>query len=292
MGSGSLSLRRLVVGSAVATGVLMLLGVYTAAAGAGLTCAGRWPLCDGAVFGLFPANWGSFIEWFHRLVAMLTGFLILGTTVAAWRQGLERRVRYALAGATLLLPSQIALGALTVTEYEILILTAHFVTASIIFAATVAAAAWAVAPVTVATLRRRVGLAGGTLVALAGLSLALSPRLLAGLPSLTYTPTVQFVYYGLGLAAFGTLVAATLWLGDGDAVATDARGPWLAARAGTVAAAAVLLTLLVFGRLVNVAGPLPILGATGAFALVAVAAYFLRDVAAAAAADRRATAGD
>ncbi len=54
------------------------------------TCAGRWP--SATFLGLFPANWGSFLEWFHRLVAMLTGFLILGTTVQACRetQGLHR----------------------------------------------------------------------------------------------------------------------------------------------------------------------------------------------------------
>jgi cytochrome c oxidase assembly protein subunit 15 len=249
-------LRKLVAVSAVATGFLMLLGVYTAAAGAGLTCGRQWPLCDGAVFGLFPANWGSFVEWFHRLVAMLTGFLILGTTVSAWRRGASRRVRYALALATVLLPSQIVLGALTVTEYEIVILTAHFVTAASIYALVVAAAAWAYGA-DVARLRRAVA---GAVLALPAVAL-LSPRVFV-----TYSANVQAVYYALGLAAFGALVAATLWAGDLGARRV---------RPVIGVAAAALLVLLVVGRqayatdLLGLAGALLVLAATG------LAAYLL-----------------
>jgi cytochrome c oxidase assembly protein subunit 15 len=227
---------------------------------------------------------------------MLTGFLILGTTVSAWRRGLDRRVRYALAGATLLLPSQIILGALTVTQYEILILTAHFVTASIIFAATAAAAAWVVAPVDVAAIRRAVGGAGLALAGLAALSLALSPRLLGQFPTLAYTPAIQFVYYGLGLAAFGALVAGTLWVGDlaartrrGDRTAAPS---WLAVRTATVAGAAVLLALLVFGRLVNVAGPVPIVGSLAGVCAAVAAAYLLRDAEVPDATDGHVSVGD
>ena len=252
-------LRTLVRSSAVATGVLMLLGVYTAAAGAGLTCEARWPLCDGAVFGLFPANWGSFIEWFHRLVAMLTGFLILGTTVSAWRRGAPRRVRLALAGGTLLLPSQILLGALTVTRYELLILTAHFVTAAAIYSLVVAAAAWATAA-DAARLRRTVVLAAGALPLVA----LLSPRVLV-----TFGATVQFVYYGLGLAAFGALLAATLW----------SRNPDVDAPASVTAlvglAAVALLVILVVGRQAYAFVLPSLLGALGVFALVAAAALLL-----------------
>jgi len=53
--------RNLLFGSTVATLVLMLVGLYTAFVGAGLTCERRWPFCDGWL-GLFPANWTSFVE--------------------------------------------------------------------------------------------------------------------------------------------------------------------------------------------------------------------------------------
>jgi cytochrome c oxidase assembly protein subunit 15 len=140
--NGAVRFRGLAVATAITTFLLILIGLYTATAGFGLTCETRWPVCDGAVFGLFPADWGSFVEWFHRLVAMVTGFMILGLTAAAWRGRRSRRVRYASATATVVLPTQIVLGALTVTEYELLILAAHFSTALLIFLPVTAVAAW------------------------------------------------------------------------------------------------------------------------------------------------------
>ncbi|UWM55610.1 COX15/CtaA family protein [Salinirubellus salinus] len=195
--------RRLAGLSAGLTFVLVLLGVYTAADGAGLTCAGRWPLCDGAVFGLFPANWPSFVEWFHRLWAMVTGFVVLGTTIRAFRQGVDRKVRYALAGATLVLPSQIVLGALTVTQYELLILLAHFVTAFTILTLLFAAATWAWDPVVDLRSRRETAL---LLVAvLFPVYVALSPRLV-----FVYSELVQVGFYAVGMTAYAALVATTL----------------------------------------------------------------------------------
>ncbi|MGQ5514810.1 COX15/CtaA family protein [Halococcus saccharolyticus] len=132
--------------AAVTTGLtfaLILLGVYTAAAGAGLSCGARWPLCNGAVFGLFPANWPSFIEWFHRLVAMITGFFILGTTYVAWRDGKDRRTRIASAIALVTLPVQVLLGGATVTIYTALVQVIHHAAALVIFAALVATTVWA-----------------------------------------------------------------------------------------------------------------------------------------------------
>jgi cytochrome c oxidase assembly protein subunit 15 len=201
-----LAFRHYLAGTTALTAVLMLLGVYTAAAGAGLTCAQRWPLCDGAVFGLFPADWMSFIEWFHRLVAMVAGFVILGATGHAWRAGLSRRVRGALTLATVLLPAQIVLGALTVTEYEWVILTAHFSTATVIYAGTALATGWAFAGHVRAGAARRATLAAAALLPA---FLVLSPRLL-----LVYGGATQVALYAVGLAALAALCWATVWTGD------------------------------------------------------------------------------
>jgi cytochrome c oxidase assembly protein subunit 15 len=221
--------RTLAVGTAALTGVLMLLGVYTAAAGAGLTCGQRWPLCDGFL-GLFPANWPSFVEWLHRFVAMITGFVILGTTVGAWRTGRPRSVRYALAGALVILPAQIVLGGLTVTRYEWLILLAHFATATAIFTLLVLAAVRSFDddPRRAAARGRASTVAAAVLLPVVT---ALSPRLLVA-----YTAPVQVAYYAAALAAFAALVAATVWL---RAERT---------RAATGLAAAVVGLLLVLGR--------------------------------------------
>jgi cytochrome c oxidase assembly protein subunit 15 len=253
-------LRRLVGVSAALTGVLMVLGVYTAATGAGLTCAGRWPFCDGFL-GLFPANWSSFIEWFHRLVAMITGFVILGTTVVAWRSDADRRVRLSLAAATILLPSQIALGALTVTTYQWAVLLAHFGTASIIFTGVALAAAWTYGT-DAARVRTALTAAGGLLPVL----LVLAPHTFV-----TFGPTIQAAYYLAGLATYAALLTAAVWSApDGSA----RRVRYLAA-----AAAAVVVSLLVAGRLVY-GGTLQYAslgGTAAALGLVVAARYLLRD---------------
>jgi len=132
------------------TFALILLGVYTGAVGAGLACAGRWPLCDGWL-GLFPAHWPSFVEWFHRFVAMITGFAILGTTVAAWRGDHERRIRLASAVALVVLPVQVLLGANTIFNFGVLAQVAHHAAALTILVSLVAATAWSFEEPTVET---------------------------------------------------------------------------------------------------------------------------------------------
>ncbi|WP_191965480.1 MULTISPECIES: COX15/CtaA family protein [Haloferax] len=247
------------------TGVLMVLGVYTAASGAGLTCAGRWPFCDGFL-GLFPANWGSFIEWFHRLVAMLTGFLILGTTVKAWREGVDPRVRWALVVATVILPFQIVLGALTVTEYEWVILTAHYVVATSIFTAVVAAAAWGLVD------RGIPRIADAIRLALVGAPIML---VLAPHSFVSFGPLTQATYYLVGLATYAALVAATLWASAAHSTRADVYGRL---RLITAPASVVVVALLIAGR--QVYGPtlqLAHLGGTVvALVLVVAAAIVVR----------------
>ncbi|WP_191967153.1 MULTISPECIES: COX15/CtaA family protein [Haloferax] len=245
------------------TGILMVLGVYTAASGAGLTCDGRWPFCDGFL-GLFPANWGSFIEWFHRLVAMLTGFLILGTTVKAWREGVAARVRWALVVATAILPFQIVLGALTVTEYEWVILTAHYVVATSIFTAVVAAAAWGLSE------RGIPRVADAIRVALVGAPIML---ILAPHAFVSFGPLTQATYYVVGLTTYAALVAATLWANAAHGSRADVYGRL---RLVTAPASVVVVTLLIVGR--QVYGPalqLAHLGGTVVALVLVVAAAFL-----------------
>jgi cytochrome c oxidase assembly protein subunit 15 len=254
--------RHLVAGTAALTGILMLLGVFTAAAGAGLTCAQRWPLCDGAVFGLFPADWMSFIEWFHRLVAMITGFVILGVTATAWRRGVSRKVRAGLTLALVLLPAQIALGALTVTEYEWIILTGHFVTALSILTGLILAALWSfedhLDPAT--EVRQSATLALGLFPVFA----LLTPRIL-----LVFSEGVQVTYYATGLALYAALLATALWAG---------RAGRSRARLAAGGAALFVFVLLVLGRQYgDLVQLVSLAGTAGAFVLTGVAAWLLRD---------------
>jgi len=214
-----MQLRRLLAGATGLTFVLMLLGVYTAGAGAGLTCGARWPFCDGAVFGLFPANWMSFVEWFHRLVAMVTGFVLLGITGLAWTRGASRRVRYSLVAAIALLPVQIGLGALTVTVgglfpwgYSPPVQAAHYLAALTIFTLIVYATAVQYNRADTARLRT------GAVVALALVPLG---HLFSFGTVFPYTPEVQIVYYGLALVLFALLISIGTWthaVGGPDAI--------------------------------------------------------------------------
>jgi cytochrome c oxidase assembly protein subunit 15 len=131
-----LSFRHLAATTMGLTFALILLGVYTGAAGAGLACDGRWPLCDGFL-GLFPATWPSFIEWFHRFVAMITGFFILGTAASAWRHGRGRWIRYASVVALVLTPVQFLLGANTILNFGIMAQVIHHAAALTILCALV-----------------------------------------------------------------------------------------------------------------------------------------------------------
>ncbi len=126
-----LSFRHLAAATAGLAFSLILLGVYTGAMGAGLACAGRWPLCDGWL-GLFPANWPSFIEWFHRFVAMIAGFFILGVAISAWRKDRGRWIRYSSTVALAVLPVQVLLGANTIFNFGVIAQVLHHAAALLI----------------------------------------------------------------------------------------------------------------------------------------------------------------
>ncbi|ELY39307.1 cytochrome-c-aa3 oxidase assembly factor CtaA [Halalkalicoccus jeotgali B3] len=257
-------LRSLLLATTGLTYVLLLIGIYTAASGAGLTCAGRWPLCDGAVFGLFPANWPSFIEWFHRLIAMIAGFVVIGATYGAWRWQDGRRIRLAMTTALALYPVQALLGAGTVLDYSLFYLTAHFLTALTIFGSLVLATLWYVADI--ASIRR-VRSALFVAVGLFPVLVALSPGTLVD-----HTAAVQAIYYAIGLALFATLLAAAVWSGLLEATASRLSRVRLLAGVG----AATLAAQLLLGRYVYT-DLIQLLDATAMAAafLIAVAAAWL-----------------
>ena len=261
--------RRLLLVTTVTTAVTALIGVVTATTGAGLTCEARWPLCDGAVFGLFPANFMSFIEWFHRLVAMITGFLIVGSTVTAWRGAASRRVRFATLLAVVLTPLQVVFGAFTVLVHEfvfgysVLVLTLHFGLASLILGALVAATVWTYAEgTTVSATRVR---QAGT-VALAGfpVMVALTPRLF-----FSFGEAVQFSYYALGFGLFAALAVVALWGRE-----ADLRGVSVA---GGIGAVLIVAQLVVTRQAFGDAGQLLVVGLSfAAFALTFASVYRVR----------------
>ena len=127
------------VGLGLVIGLLALttLGGVVRVTDSGLACP-DWPGCYGAVFpsGDFGEHsaYQVWLEWTHRLVAMLIGFVILGWafwTLRRWRT--RQRVWVPAAAAVALLAVQVMLGALTVTEQlEDEIVTSHLAAAMLI----------------------------------------------------------------------------------------------------------------------------------------------------------------
>ena len=120
------SLSGLLVWTVLSTFVLIALGAWVRVADAGLSCP-DWPMCYGQWLP-FPAPEGGYVaegvtytlgqvllEWGHRLLAAIVGFLFIGVLFQAWclRHKNSRFFKLALA-AFIVLFLQIKLGGLTV----------------------------------------------------------------------------------------------------------------------------------------------------------------------------------
>ena len=198
---GRFRYRHLVAVTVLFTYFTILLGVSTKATGAGLACNANWPLCDGGLLNLFPASAPSFFEWFHRLVAGITGVLILASTAGAWRDfGDDRLLKGAATFGLVMLPIQVTLGRQTVLQFTALILAAHYWVAMSIFGAfvVVAVRVWddRLSP-------RYVRYALGVAAVLLPVQVLLSPQFVT-----SYTPPIQATHYGVMLLVFAAVLVA------------------------------------------------------------------------------------
>jgi heme A synthase len=111
-------MRRLVLATAIATFVLIILGGVVRVSDSGLGCgpAGSgfngWPFCNGDVVPGVDLN--SIVEYTHRAVAIVVGFMILSIFVLAWRR--HREFLLPAAALLVLVIAQGALGGATVEE--------------------------------------------------------------------------------------------------------------------------------------------------------------------------------
>ena len=187
----------------VLTAATILLGVAAKATGAGLACDANWPLCDGGLLNLFPANFPSFFEWIHRVVAMVAGFFIIGTAIVAWRSAsVGRWVTYAITAGMILTPIQVYLGRETVLVYDLTILNFHFWTAVVIFVLFVGSAVAVWAPGLTTT---HVAGALGLGAAMIPIHVTLSPLFIG-----TYTPVIQTLQYAATLVLLSAAILAVM----------------------------------------------------------------------------------
>lgn len=229
--------------AAVTTGltfVLILLGLHTGSTGGGLSCGTQWPLCNGWL-GLFPADWASFFEWFHRLVAMVVGFLLLGFLYGVWRRQDDRTIRYSVTAAIAILPLQILLGGVTTTAgglfprgFNPVVMIAHFATATAIFVLLVFATARLFDPPDGGRVRRAA--LGGVVLVIAGAIFEI------GRP-FVHQPANQIGYYAASFALLAALVAVLTW--SGRTIGPRTLGRF---RAVTLTATGVLVVDMVLSR--------------------------------------------
>lgn len=133
---------RLAVITALLTLGLIVFGAVVRVTDSGLGCGNHWPLCNGTIFPPLD-NVTAWIEWLHRLFALLIGIFGLITLVLAIRA--HRRVNAAVLTATiiaaLLFVVQSLLGAVVVIfDLPPTMVTLHLGTAMLLFAALVVAA--------------------------------------------------------------------------------------------------------------------------------------------------------
>jgi heme A synthase len=110
--------RKLVLATGIATFLLIILGGVVRVSDSGLGCgpAGSgfhgWPFCNGDVVPGVDLN--SIVEYSHRALAIIVGFMIVGLFVLAWRR--HRQLLGATAALLVLVVAQGALGGATVEE--------------------------------------------------------------------------------------------------------------------------------------------------------------------------------
>ncbi len=121
---------------AIATLILMAIGVATRVMNAGLACP-DWPLCYGKIIPTQQMNLQVFLEWFHRLDAAIIGLSVITLVIISWwnKSVLPKWLPIAITFSLFLIIFQGLLGALTVTKLlEFEIVTAHLATALLLFA--------------------------------------------------------------------------------------------------------------------------------------------------------------
>ena len=131
--------------TALLTVVLIVLGGVVRVTDSGLGCGDHWPLCNGTIFPPLD-NITAWIEWMHRLLALLIGLFGLASLIIAIRdyRKQKRTVLAATIAAALLYSVQDLLGrAVVLNELNPVLVTVHLATAMLLLGFLLVAAALA-----------------------------------------------------------------------------------------------------------------------------------------------------
>ena len=131
------------VSSPIGIYVLIVVGGITTQSGSGMACP-DWPLCFGSL--LPNLNTTVLIEMTHRYLAMLVGFIILGTFIMAYRNHRNSKSLVMSSGIALVLVTiQGYIGMLTVTTtLDPAVVTIHLAVSTALFGVSVITAILAV----------------------------------------------------------------------------------------------------------------------------------------------------
>jgi heme A synthase len=129
---GAVEYRYFAILTAMITYGLIVLGGTVRSTDSGTACP-DWPLCHGKVVPQFEYH--VMIEYSHRLVASLVGFLILGMMIWGWRRYPGQPLyRIGAVLVIVLLAGQVLLGGATVkTETAATVVAAHLTMALTLF---------------------------------------------------------------------------------------------------------------------------------------------------------------
>jgi heme A synthase len=120
---------------------LIVFGAVVRVTDSGLGCGSDWPLCNGTIFPPLD-NVTAWIEWLHRLFALLIGAFGLAMLVLAWRAYRRNNpaVLNAVSLAAVLFVVQSALGAFVVMlDLPPTFVTLHLGTSMLLLGALIAA---------------------------------------------------------------------------------------------------------------------------------------------------------
>jgi heme o synthase len=121
------------IGAALTLGLIVLGGVVRIT-GSGMGCGDHWPRCNGEWFP--PLDLPTMIEIGHRWAAALVSVVVLALTTVAWiRHRTDRSLRGPATLASILLVTQVLLGAVTVKlSLPPWVVITHFANAMVLLA--------------------------------------------------------------------------------------------------------------------------------------------------------------